>query len=265
VLSDPLTVDLARDDQSSTFVRNAMAMLDAGGMSVALQPIVDLATGETASVEALSRFATYPYSVEGWFTQAHQAGFGEAIETDAAMLAHGLLELLPSPMTLAINASPDIAGSPEFLELMTRTDPTRIVVEITEHRRASQPSLFASSIRRLQARGVQVAIDDAGAGYADLRQILELQPDIIKLDRALIAGVDEDPVKLALVQAFVAFAKNTGVYLVAEGISRESTRDLLRELRVDYGQGYALSPPEPAASLIARLGGQERASAVPRR
>jgi EAL domain-containing protein (putative c-di-GMP-specific phosphodiesterase class I) len=72
-------------------------------------------------------------------------------------------------------------------------------------------------------------------------------------------------VKLALVQAFFAFAKNTGVYLVAEGISRESTRDLLRELRVDYGQGYALNPPEPAASLIARLGGQDRESAVPRR
>jgi EAL domain-containing protein (putative c-di-GMP-specific phosphodiesterase class I) len=60
-------------------------------------------------------------------------------------------------------------------------------------------------------------------------------------------------VKLALVQAFVAFARNTGVLLVAEGVARDSTADLLRELKVDYGQGYALSPPEPAASLLARL------------
>jgi EAL domain-containing protein (putative c-di-GMP-specific phosphodiesterase class I) len=253
VLTEPLASNVSRDAQSATFVHSALSMLDAGGLSIDLQPIVDLATGETASVEALARFASYPYSVEGWFTQAHLAGCGEQLELDAAMLAHEYLPALPGPVSLAINASPDVATTPEFLSLVTRTDPTRIVVEITEHRQATEPRAFASSIRRLQARGVQVAIDDAGTGYSDLRQILELQPDIIKLDRALVCGVEDDPVRLALVQAIVAFAKNTGVSLVAEGVSRESTADLLRELRVDYGQGFALSPPEPAASVIRRL------------
>jgi diguanylate cyclase (GGDEF)-like protein len=253
VVAEPITADLVRDVRCSAFLRNAESMLAAGGMSVDLQPIVDLATGGTASVEALARFATYPYSVEDWFAQAHQAGCGEQMEMDAALLAHGFLDLLPRSLTLAINASPDVACSPEFLNLVTSADPTRVVVEITEHRPATRPSLLGSSIRRLQAQGVQVAIDDAGTGFTDLRQIIELQPDIIKLDRGLISRVESDPVKLALVQAFVAFAKNTGLQLVAEGVGSESTKDLLRELGVDYGQGYALSRPEPAAALIARL------------
>jgi len=156
-------------------------------------------------------------------------------------------------VTLAVNASPDIACSEALLEVVTGIDPSRVVVEITEHRRASEPSMFAWAIRRLKSHGVQVAIDDAGTGYSDLRQILELQPDIVKLDRALIDGVDTDPVKMALVQALVAFGRDTGIQLVAEGVSSLSIRDAVRELKVDCGQGYALGRPEPAGLVLGRL------------
>src|SRR5262249_34320839 len=111
----------------------------------------------------------------------------------------------------------------------------------------------APAIRRLKSRGVQVALDDAGTGYSDLRQILELHPDIVKLDRALIDGVDSDSVKVALVQALVAFGQDTGMRLVAEGISSEEIHAALRKLHVDFGQGYALGRPEPADIVIARL------------
>ena len=253
LLSEPLTASLAHSVQSSAFVRNATSMLDDGGMTVDLQPIIDLASGRVVSLEALARFAHYPYSVEGWFAQAHEAGCGPEMEIDAVVNAHRLLHRLPRDVTLAVNASPDVACSEALLEVVTGIDPARVVVEITEHRRASEPSMFAWAIRRLKGHGVQVAIDDAGTGYSDLRQILELQPDIVKLDRALIDGVDTDPVKMALVQALVAFGRDTGIQLVAEGVSSLSIRDAVRELQVDCGQGYALGRPEPAGVALARL------------
>jgi EAL domain-containing protein (putative c-di-GMP-specific phosphodiesterase class I) len=253
LLSEPLTASLAHNVQSSAFVRNATSMLDAGGMTVDLQPIIDLGSDEVVSLEALARFAHYPYSVEGWFAQAHEAGCGPEMEIDAVVNAHRLLGRLPHHVTLAVNASPDVACSEALLEVVTGIDPSRVVVEITEHRRASEPSMFAWAIRRLKSHGVQVAIDDAGTGYSDLRQILELQPDIVKLDRALIDGVDTDPVKMALVQALVAFGRDTGIQLVAEGVSSLSIRDAVRELKVDCGQGYALGRPEPAGLVLGRL------------
>lgn len=253
LLTEPLSASLARDVQSSAFLRNALSMLDAGGMSVDLQPIIDLRSGDLVSMEALARFAHYPYSVEGWFAQAHEAGCGSELEIDAVVNAYHLLDRLPRHLTLAVNASPDVACSEALLDVVTGSDPARVVVEITEHRRASEPTMFASAIRRLKGHGVQVAIDDAGTGYSDLRQILELQPDIVKLDRALIDGVDTDPVKMALVQALVAFGRDTGIQLVAEGISSLAIRDAVRELQVDCGQGYALGRPEPAGEVLARL------------
>jgi diguanylate cyclase (GGDEF)-like protein len=253
MLAEPVALHLAREAQASTFARNAASMLEAGGLTVHLQPIVDLATGATISVEALARFASYPYSVEGWFAQAHEAGCGTELEIDAMLNACRLVDLLPEPLTLAVNASPDVACSSALLDVVTGAGPGRIVVEITEHRRASEPSMFASAIRRLKEYGAGVAIDDAGTGYSDLRQILEMQPDIIKLDRSLVDGVDVDPVKVALVQALVAFAEDTGISLVAEGISTTPIRDVLRELGVDCGQGYALGHPEPAEQVLERL------------
>jgi diguanylate cyclase (GGDEF)-like protein len=253
LLTDPLTASMSRDIQSAAFMRNATAMLSDGGMSVDLQPIIELKSGHVVSVEALARFASYPYSVEGWFAQAHEAGCGPELEVDAVVNAHSLLPLLPDDVTLAVNASPDVACSPALLDEVTSIDPRRVIVEITEHRRASTPAFFAAAIRRLRRQGVKVAIDDAGTGYSDLRQILELQPDIVKLDRALIDGVDQDPVRMALVQALVAFGKDTGTRLVAEGISNEAIQDALRELNVDFGQGYALGRPQPAGQVIAAL------------
>jgi EAL domain-containing protein (putative c-di-GMP-specific phosphodiesterase class I) len=154
---------------------------------------------------------------------------------------------------LAVNASPDVACLPALLDAVIGFDPARTVVEITEQRGPSEPSLFAAAIRRLKDHGVQVAIDDAGTGYSDLRQILELQPDIVKLDHTLIAGIDTDPVKMALVQAFVAFAQDTGIDLVAEGVATEPIRSVLSALQVGFGQGYALGHPEPAAVVLDRL------------
>ncbi len=124
-------------------------------------------------------------------------------------------------------------------------DLTGIVLEITENEPASEEAGFQAMLEGLRRRGARLAVDDAGAGYAGLRQLMVLRPDVIKLDRGLIDGVSDDPAKLALVEAFVRFARRVHAEVCAEGI--ESLEDLrtLADADVSYGQGYVLARPAP--------------------
>jgi EAL domain-containing protein (putative c-di-GMP-specific phosphodiesterase class I) len=99
--------------------------------------------------------------------------------------------------------------------------------------------------KRLRAAGVLLSVDDAGAGYASLRHVLRLRPDVVKLDIGLVSGLDADPAKKALVAAMAAFAVDTGTGLVAEGVETPGERDALLERGVRLGQGHLLGRPAP--------------------
>jgi hypothetical protein len=88
-------------------------------------------------------------------------------------------------------------------------------------------------------------VDDAGAGYAGLQQLMRVAPDLIKLDRSLIQNIHEDTAKQALVDSFVRFGRRTGAQVVAEGIETEEELRVLADLDVNYGQGYFLAKPGP--------------------
>jgi EAL domain-containing protein (putative c-di-GMP-specific phosphodiesterase class I) len=94
-------------------------------------------------------------------------------------------------------------------------------------------------------RKVELAVDDVGAGYASLRHILELHPDFVKLDRSLIAGVEVDEARQAMIVGLSHFARTTGCRLIAEGIETEAERKTLRALDIALGQGYLLGRPAP--------------------
>jgi EAL domain-containing protein (putative c-di-GMP-specific phosphodiesterase class I) len=98
---------------------------------------------------------------------------------------------------------------------------------------------------------MRLAIDDTGAGFASLRHILNLEPDIIKLDISLTRGVDVDRARRALAAALIAFAANTGASIVAEGVETASELSVLRDLGVGFGQGYLLGRPGPLPATIA--------------
>lgn len=98
------------------------------------------------------------------------------------------------------------------------------------------------SVSRRHAR---IAVDDAGAGYSGLQQVMKIQPDLIKLDRSLVANVDSDPAKAALIDSFVRFAARTGSAVCAEGIETPEELKVLADLDVTYGQGYFLAKPGP--------------------
>jgi len=91
---------------------------------------------------------------------------------------------------------------------------------------------------------VRLAVDDAGAGYASLRHILELAPDFVKLDIGLIRGIDADPARQALIAGMGYFAVKRRLRLIAEGIETAAELKALRALAVGYGQGYLLGRPQ---------------------
>jgi EAL domain-containing protein (putative c-di-GMP-specific phosphodiesterase class I) len=114
------------------------------------------------------------------------------------------------------------------------------------------------------SRAPSRSCDDTGAGFASLAHILKLAPDIIKLDRELVCGIDHDPVRSALAAALVTFAAQTGADIIAEGIETAAELDVVRGLGIRYGQGYFLCRPTSAESIPGRLAGDVLAGSATR-
>jgi EAL domain-containing protein (putative c-di-GMP-specific phosphodiesterase class I) len=215
------------------------------------QPIVALATGHVAGYEALARFPDLdddgPAPV---FARARRCGL--APELEAAALQAGLTagRRRPRGTWLALNVSPLAATSPEVAAALP-ADLSEIVIEITEQELVSDDDALEVTLADLRARGARIAVDDAGSGYAGLQHIVRLQPDIIKLDRGLVAGVRARPDKAALIDCFVGFAHRTGALVCAEGIESLDDLAVLADLDVGYGQGYVLARPSPPWTSIA--------------
>ncbi len=108
----------------------------------------------------------------------------------------------------------------------------------------------------MRQRGVRIAIDDAGAGYASLQHILKLEPDVIKFDTSLTRGIDTDPSRIAMISALTEYARRTKSTVVAEGVETPEEEGTLRELGVHKGQGYLFSRPKPAGEFrgVAKAG-----------
>ena len=124
------------------------------------------------------------------------------------------------------------------------------MIEITEHELAAEDGALEEGLARLAPRGARIAVDDAGSGYAGLKQLMRVQPDVIKLDRALIEGIHNDWAKTALVEFFVMFARRVGAGICTEGIETIDELRTLVNLGVNFGQGYLLGrPAEPWAQV----------------
>ena len=210
------------------------------------QPIADIITGEVVGFEALSRFHAEPQRPpDVWFEEAHEVGLGVQLELVALRAAVKHFEHLPRSTYLSVNVSPVTALSPHFEEAVSGADPRRLVVEVTEHARVADYDELATALRSLRLRGAKLAVDDAGSGFASLRHILRLSPDIIKLDRTLTSGVESDTARHALASALILFADKIGSQVVAEGLEEVEDLLTLRALGVRYGQGYYLAKPAP--------------------
>jgi hypothetical protein len=120
------------------------------------------------------------------------------------------------------------------------------VIELTEHELFSAEERFDERLQELRARGARVALDDAGAGYAGLQQLIRVAPDILKLDRSLVRGAHADASRLSLLTALASFATDTGAAVCGEGIEELADLEVLADLDATYAQGYALARPGDA-------------------
>ncbi len=231
-------------------------VLEAGGPSMLFQPIVALASGQVIGTEALARFKAEPYRPPNeWFHDAAEAGLGVELELAAIRNALEQLGQLPAGTYLSVNAGPETVTSTGLFELLSHAPCSRVVLELTEHVGVEDYATLLVALQRLRATGLRLAVDDAGAGFASLRHILSLRPDIIKLDIGLVRGITDDPGKRALAVALVAFGSEIDAVVLAEGIESAADLHTLRALGVRYGQGYHLGRPAllPLPTLLTLL------------
>nr|WP_269326525.1 EAL domain-containing protein [Kineosporia mesophila] len=217
-----------------------------GGPGVVFQAVHSLDGLDTVGVEALSRFPIGSGRPDEWFTSATRAGVGLELELAAVRNALTILPALRG--FLGINVSPRTLVSPAFGRLVTSLPLKSIVIEVTEHEAVDDYDALNEVLRPWRERGMRIAVDDAGAGFASMRHVLTLVPDFIKLDISLVRGVDTDPAKRALAGALAAFAQKIGSSVIAEGIETAAELSVLRGLKVEFGQGYHLSLPGPLAN-----------------
>jgi len=119
----------------------------------------------------------------------------------------------------------------------------RLVLELTEHEIVSNYEQLMHEISALRTQGIRIAIDDAGAGYSGLQQIVKLSPDIIKLDMSLTSNIDTNIVRKSLATALLQFANETKALIIAEGVETEGEFATLKLMSVDMVQGYLLGRP----------------------
>ena len=220
------------------------------GLAMVFQPIFELAEQRIVGFEALSRFDEEPSNPFIWFTQAAAVGMGTDLELAAVRHAFASLPALPSDAFLSVNVSPETAVSPRFARELADVPTDRVVVEITEEARVADYPRLKAALQELRGRGVSLAVDDAGAGFASLRHILELDPRYIKLDITLTRDVDVERSRRALTASLAAFARETGATIVAEGIETQQELEALVELGVTHGQGFLLARPQPLESWM---------------
>jgi PAS domain S-box-containing protein len=235
-------VELADGDLSSELER-IEKVLESGEIVPVFQPIFELETMDVVAFEALARFPGDPaLTPDRWFADAWRVGLGITLELLAAKLATAAFARLGARVTLFVNASPPVVAAPGFLQTIAEAG-GQVTVEVTEHLKVDDYHQLGLELAAFRAAGGQLAIDDFGAGFASFRHILELRPQWIKLDGALIRQLGTSEFARGLAHAVVSFARDSGVEVIAEGIETEAELGQVAALGIRHGQGFLLSKP----------------------
>jgi EAL domain-containing protein (putative c-di-GMP-specific phosphodiesterase class I) len=254
MLAELITYDLDEQHRLGQLHRTITELIENETIDIAFQPIIDLRTNDCLGVEALSRFPEPFGPPDRLFADADSVGLSFELERLAIREAWHALERLHPEQFLAFNVSPDaLLELARRAQLRTDLPLSQLVVEITEQTVIQCYSDLRRVVTPLRAQGLRIAVDDAGAGYASLHHIVELQPDFIKIDRSLVHGVADDHARRVAVSAFVLLSLDLGATIVAEGVERPSDRSALCDLGVHAAQGYLLGRPSTCDSDLNRL------------
>ena len=222
-------------------------------MDIHHQPIVELASDKPVGVECLARFPdAMMRGPDKWFDEAAEIGRGVELELLAVEGALSSLKKVPRGMYVSVNASPDTILSGALHQILERAGKKNIVVEVTEHRQVEDFVALKKALKPI-SKYARIAIDDVGSGYAGTRHLVDLAPDILKLDMTLTRDVHLDLARCALVGAMVRFAEAIGSKLIAEGVENAQEAAVLERLGVKYAQGFHFGKPMPVADAVKQL------------
>lgn len=251
--------------QEEIGVRNALAT---GEFKVYFQPIVALDPLKPVGFEALLRWQRPGVGLvfpNDFLPIVNAAGLATAVGAD--VISESLkawVQVLQPACSRAGLADPYISinveavqlqdeGFAEYLlaEIRQSGVPNHHVqIEITENALVGGQQAI-DLLEKLRNSGVRIALDDFGTGYSNLGQTLNLPLDVLKIDKSLIDNIEQDVKALRMVDDVTKMAKGQDLRVTAEGIETEETAKLLREINVDYGQGYLFSKAIPAAEVEA--------------
>ena len=210
------------------------------------QPIYSLTDGHLIAVEALTRFDVEPIRApDVWFLAAHHAGRGADLELAAIEAAIEGAADLPENVELWLNLSPMTVAHPRLRALLDLCGERKIALELSEHEIVADYDVLVERLVRVRQAGIRIAVDDAGAGFASLRHIVRLAPDITKLDISLTQHLASSHVRRALGDALIAFVHRMEGTLVVEGIEDVADLSAWAALGADAVQGYLTGYPGP--------------------
>ncbi|MHB8437940.1 MAG: EAL domain-containing response regulator [Acidimicrobiales bacterium] len=245
-LSDRLVFDEQQAMRRHNRIAAIRAVIEQHDFSIAFQPIFDLRRHVVVGVEALVRFGPDRSGRPDFlFHEAWTLGVGLDLELAVLCAALEAGAERPDEVYLSVNVSPATVMSDTFGHIMSDlTHPERVVVELTEHVPVDDYDELSDRLAPIRARGTRLAVDDAGAGYASFRHVLELHPDVIKLDLSLVSDIESSASQRALASSLVGFARAVGSTVVAEGLETQAQSRCLAELGVTFGQGNLLAEPD---------------------
>jgi diguanylate cyclase len=242
------------------------------------QPILDLVNGDVIGFEALMRWQQADGSV---VSPIEFIPIAEETGTIVPIGAWALLDALtqlrrwidegvcdPSA-TMSVNVSPRQLSDPNFpsivSEALVRSDvpAQQLWLEVTESMMISDPELALATLRRLRSIGVRFALDDFGTGYSSLSLLQNFPLHRIKIDRAFVHGVADNPNDRALVRTIVAMGSSLGLDIVAEGVESVHQLQVLTDLGCNKAQGYLISHPVPADAMRSTVSALERLGLFP--
>jgi EAL domain-containing protein (putative c-di-GMP-specific phosphodiesterase class I) len=215
---------------------------------LAFQPIVSVRDQRVVAHEALARgpMGEPAATVLDQLTSENRFQFDQDCRTQAIESAAAL----GMTSALSINFIPNAIGHPcDCIERMLETAKScgfemgKIILEVTETEQVDDVEALLAIFHEYRKFGVKTAIDDFGAGYAGLNLLARFQPDLVKIDIALVRGVDTNSVKQIIVESIVSMCARLGIAVLAEGVETAAERDYLRDLGVDLMQGFLFAPP----------------------
>lgn len=240
------------DSKNAGMLEEFRSLLEGKRFEIEYQPIISLSTGSVLGWEALTRGPRDSHfrSPDVIFSFASEVNLLYPVERICRYLALKNLGSIGRDQKVFLNINPlticdqnFVKGETAIIIQQNGLIQSNIVFEITEQADLRSLPHFKRTLEHYRGQGYLVAIDDMGAGFSSLQGIAQVRPDYIKIDMSLVRGVDNDPVKRALIETFVTFADRIGCYIIAEGIETENELITLIKTGVHYGQGYYLGRP----------------------